>query len=73
VVAGASVVEPEGEVVLVCVPVELGFVTVTVVVVVAVEPLDPPQAVVANTAARVTTFSHPAGRSRPMDGDSTGL
>jgi hypothetical protein len=43
-------------------------VTVTVAVVVAVEPLDPPQAVVAHTAARVTTLNHPVGRSRPMAG-----
>jgi hypothetical protein len=66
VVAGGSVVEPEGAVVSVCVPVELGAVTVTVAVVVPGEPLDPPHAVVATTAARVSTLSHPLGRSRAM-------
>ena len=73
VVPGASVVEPEGEVVSVCVSVEVDVVTVTVAVVVTVEPIDPPQAVVANTAARVITLNHPSGRSRPMAGDCTGL
>ena len=73
VVPGASVVEPEGEVVSVCVPVEVGVVTVTVAVVVAVEPLDPPQAVVANTAERTTMLSHPSECSRPMAEDCTGL
>jgi hypothetical protein len=74
VVPGASVVEPEGaEVVSVCVPVEVGVVTVTVAVVVAVEPLDPPQAAVANTAERITMLSHPSQCSRPMAEDSTGL
>ena len=68
VVAGGSVVEPGGAVVSVCVSVELGAVTVTVAVVVTVEPLDPPQAVVANTAVRVTTLNHAVGRSRPMTG-----
>ena len=72
VVPGASVVEPEGEVVSVCVPVE-GVVTVTVAAVVAVEPLDPPQAVVANTAERTTMLSHPSECSRPMAEDCTGL
>jgi hypothetical protein len=66
VVAGGAVVEPGGEVVSVCVPVEPGVVTVAVAAVVAVEPLDPPQAVVANTAARVATLSHLLGCSRPM-------
>jgi hypothetical protein len=61
VVAGASVVEPEGEVVSGCVPVEVGVVTVTVTLVVPFEPLDPPQAVVANTAAMVITLSHRSG------------
>jgi hypothetical protein len=73
VAAGGSVVEPEGEVVSGCVPVEVDVVTVTVAVVVAVEPLDPPQAVVANTAVRITTLSHPSECSRPMAGDCTGL
>ena len=73
VAPGASVVEPEGEVVSVCVPVEVGVVTVTVAVVVAVEPLDPPQAVVANTAERITMLSHPSECSRPMAEDCTGL
>jgi hypothetical protein len=51
----------------------VGVVTVTVAVVVVVEPLDPPQAVVANTAERMTTLSHPSECSRPMAGDCTGL
>jgi hypothetical protein len=73
VVPGASVVEPEGEVVLVCVTVELGVVMVTVAVVVVVEPLDSPQAVVANTAARTTTLSPRSECPRPMARDCTGL
>lgn len=47
--------------------------TVTVAVVVTVEPLDPPQAVVATTAARITTLSHPSECPQPMAGDCTGL
>ena len=73
VVPGASVVEPEGEVVPVCVPVALGVVTVTVAVVVVVEPLDPPQAAAVNTAPRITTPSHPSECPRAMAGDCTGL
>jgi hypothetical protein len=72
-VPGASVVEPDGEVVSVCVTVELGVVTVTVAVVVAVEPLDPPQAGAANTAASTTTLNHPSECPWPMAGDCTGL
>jgi hypothetical protein len=60
-------------VVSVCVTVEVGVVTVTVAVVVAVEPLDPPQDVAANTAARTTTLSHPSECPRPMARDCTGL